>query len=44
MGKQRKKYTDEFKRDAVRMMRGRGERTVSQAADDLWRRPASRCG
>jgi transposase len=35
MGKQRKKYTDEFKRDAVRMMRSRGERTVAQVADDL---------
>jgi transposase len=35
MAKQRKKYTEEFKRDAVRMMRNRGERTVGQIADDL---------
>jgi len=35
MAKTRKKYTDEFKRDAVRMMRNRGSRTVSQVADDL---------
>lgn len=35
MAKQRKKYTEEFKRDAVRLMRSRGERTVSQIADDL---------
>jgi transposase len=35
MGKQRKKYTDEFKREAVRMMRSRGTRTVAQVADDL---------
>lgn len=35
MGKQRRKYTDEFKRDAVRMMRDRGGRTVGQVADDL---------
>jgi transposase len=35
MGKQRKKYTDEFKREAVRMMRNRGTRTVAQVADDL---------
>jgi transposase len=31
----RKKHTDEFKRDAVRMMRSRGQRTVAQVADDL---------
>ena len=31
----RKKYTEEFKRDAVRMMRGRGTRTVAEIADDL---------
>lgn len=30
-----KKYTEEFKRDAVRLMRNRGERTVAQVADDL---------
>ena len=35
MGKQRRKYTDEFKRDAVRMMRNRGTRTVAEIADDL---------
>jgi transposase-like protein len=35
MAKHRKKYTEEFKRDAVRMMRNRGERTVAQVADDL---------
>jgi len=34
MGK-RKKYTEEFKRDAVPMMRGRGTRTVAEIADDL---------
>jgi transposase len=31
----RKKYTDDFKRDAVRMMRNRGTRTVAEVADDL---------
>ena len=35
MAKQRKKYTEEFKQDAVRLMRNRGERTVAQVADDL---------
>jgi transposase len=35
MAKQRRKYTDEFKRDAVRMMRNRGTRTVVEVADDL---------
>ena len=35
MAKHRKKYTEEFKRDAVRLMRNRGERTVAQIADDL---------
>lgn len=35
MAKKRNKYTDEFKRDAVRLMRNRGERTVAQVADDL---------
>lgn len=35
MAKQRKRYTDEFKREAVRMMRARGTRTVGQVADDL---------
>lgn len=35
MAKQRKHYTEEFKRDAVRMMKNRGERTVAQVADDL---------
>lgn len=35
MARQRKQYTDEFKREAVRMMRNRGTRTVAQVADDL---------
>ncbi len=35
MAKQRRKYADEFKRDAVRMMRNRGTRTVADVADDL---------
>jgi transposase len=35
MAKERKKHTEEFKRDAVRMMRNRGQRTVAQVADDL---------
>ena len=37
MAKQTKKknYTEEFKRDAVRLMRNRGKRTVAQIADDL---------
>jgi transposase len=35
MGKPRRKYTEEFKRDAVRMMRNRGTRTVAEVADDL---------
>jgi transposase len=35
MGKQRRQFTEEFKRDAVRMMRGRGPRTVADVADDL---------
>jgi transposase-like protein len=35
MGKERKKYTLDFKRDAVRMMRNRGTRTVAEVADDL---------
>ena len=35
MGKQRRQFTEEFKRDAVRMMRGRGSRTVADVADDL---------
>jgi transposase len=35
MGKPRKQYTEEFKRDAVRMMRNRGTRTVAEVADDL---------
>lgn len=35
MAARRKKYTDDFKRDAVRMMRDRGQRTVAQVADDL---------
>lgn len=39
MAKHREKYTEEFKRDAVRMMRNRGERTVAQVADDLGVQP-----
>jgi transposase len=35
MAKKRNKYTEEFKRDAVRLMRNRGQRTVAQVADDL---------
>ena len=35
MARRRKKYTEEFKRDAVRLMRNRGERTVAEVADDL---------
>ena len=35
MAKERKKHTEEFKRDAVRMMRNRGQRTVAQVADNL---------
>ncbi|HTB74667.1 MAG TPA: transposase [Polyangiaceae bacterium] len=35
MAKQRKQYTEEFRRDAVRMMRNRGTRTVAEVADDL---------
>jgi transposase len=31
----RKYHTEQFKRDAVRMMRNRGQRTVAQVADDL---------
>ena len=34
MARQRKKYEEEFKRDAVRMMRSRGTRTVAEVADD----------
>jgi hypothetical protein len=35
MAKQRKQYTEEFRQDAVRMMRNRGSRTVAAIADDL---------
>ena len=35
MGKPRRQYTEEFKRDAVRLMRNRGSRTVVEVADDL---------
>ena len=31
----RKVYTEEFKRDAVRMMRNRGTRTVAEVADEI---------
>jgi transposase len=34
MGK-RKKYTEEFKKDAVRLMLARGTRTVAEVADGL---------
>ena len=34
MGK-RRKYTDEFKREAVRLMETRGSRTVSDVAESL---------
>jgi transposase len=30
-----KHYTDDFKRDAVRLMENRGKRTILQVADDL---------
>jgi len=33
--KKRKKYTEEFKKDAVRLMLARGTRTVSDVADGL---------
>lgn len=39
MAKHRKKYTEEFKRDAVRLMRNRGEKTVAEVADDLGVQP-----
>lgn len=35
MSKQRRQFTEEFKREAVRLMRNRGTRTVAQIADDL---------
>lgn len=35
MARQRRKFEDEFKRDAVRLMRSRGERTVAEVAADL---------
>jgi transposase-like protein len=35
MGKRRRQYTEDFKRDAVRLMRNRGSRTVTEVADDL---------
>jgi transposase len=34
MGK-RRKYTDEFKREAVRLMESRGERTIADVAESL---------
>ena len=34
MGK-RKKYTDEFKREAVRLMESRGDRTIGDVAESL---------
>jgi transposase len=30
-----KKYNEEFKREAVRLMEGRGSRTIEQIADDI---------
>lgn len=39
MANTRKQYSDEFKRDAVRLLRNRGERTVAQVADDLGIKP-----
>jgi transposase len=39
MSKPRKQYTDEFRRDAVRMMRSRGTRTVAEVAEDLGIKP-----
>lgn len=33
--KKRKKHTDEFKREAVRLLEGRGERTVADVASSL---------
>jgi transposase len=35
MGKKRKQYPEEFKREAVRLMMARGERTVAEIASDL---------
>ena len=35
MAKQRRQFNEEFKREAVRVMRNRGARTVAQVADDL---------
>ncbi|HXX67391.1 MAG TPA: transposase [Polyangiaceae bacterium] len=35
MAKQRRQFTEEFKREAVRLMRNRGTRTVAQVADGL---------
>ena len=32
---ERKKYTDEFKKDAVRLMLGRGTRTVEEIAEQI---------
>ncbi|MGC4091068.1 MAG: transposase [Polyangiaceae bacterium] len=40
MAKKREKHSEEFKRDAVRMMHNRGDRTVTQVADDLGVRPS----
>jgi hypothetical protein len=36
MGKTARQFTEEFKRDVVRMMRGRGSRAVAEVAGD-WR-------
>jgi transposase len=39
MAKQRKYHDDEFKRNAVRLMRNRGTRTISEVAEGLGLRP-----
>ena len=35
MSKKRKKYTEEFKQEAVQLMENRGERSVAEIADDI---------
>jgi transposase-like protein len=35
MGKTARQFTEEFKPDVVRMMRGRGSPAVAEVADDL---------
>jgi transposase len=41
MARQRRKFEDEFKLDAVRLMRTRGDKTVAQVAPDLGVTPNS---